>query len=76
MVLAQMVEIGEMVELVAFHRSEQWLHDEVEVSRKMFHLKKNFVTDKFGFRFLWNSGRVFFRKAAVEEVVSGERENN
>lgn len=31
MMLAQMVEIGEMVELVAFHRSEQWLHDVSEL---------------------------------------------
>lgn len=31
MMLAQMVEVGEMVELVAFHRSEQWLHDVSEL---------------------------------------------
>jgi hypothetical protein len=32
-----MMKISEMVELVSFHRSEQWLHDVVEIE---YSLKK------------------------------------
>jgi hypothetical protein len=37
MMLTQMMKISEMVELVSFHRSEQWLHDVVEIE---YSLKK------------------------------------
>jgi hypothetical protein len=58
MVLAQMVEIGEVVELVAFHRSEQWLHDEVQVFSEDVSLKKEFRHRQIWLSFsleLWKS---------------------